>query len=99
MKFTIRKENDVGLCYSCKHSSMREHISGHMIIRCGAFYGTTASVIDEPVIECNEYRKTGSMSIHKMEDVAYILDDSKGKPIGFLSPGQYKKRYPGEEVT
>lgn len=97
MEFSIRKENDHGLCGSCENAHIRTYEDGSHLVLCGAH---RSPPVQRVVVECNEYVKVGSMDIYKMEKVAFILERSKGKVIGFLSPVEYKIKHPKErELT
>ena len=96
MPFSIRNSKVPGLCHTCKHAHIRSFDTGKQEVICGRL--DVNALMPRPVVECTMYEEKGTMDEWDMEKIAFVLETKKGKPIGFLSPTEYKEKYPkGEE--
>lgn len=72
--------DSVSLCSSCKWSSSRRQASRNTKrIECGIFNGPCP----EDINECSEYVTVTSLTLGQMAEIAYIIDISPKKQVGF----------------
>jgi hypothetical protein len=55
-------------------------------------HGDGFPLVDRKVTDCSTHSPKGSMSIHAMKSVAWVIEVKKGKFIGFLNPEERKKK-------
>lgn len=44
------------------------------------------------VAECNMYEDRSQPTLHAMREIAWRVSSDKTRPIGFLSPAEYRRR-------
>ena len=80
LKYDI-SNNKLGLCKDCKHLQMAKTEFGNTFANC---YDLDIKLsAEDPVVECTNYEKRGTMSIFEMERIAYIIETDKRK-AGFI---------------
>ena len=72
--------DSISLCTTCRWSSSRRR-SGQNTkrIECGVFSGPCP----EDISECSEYATVTSLTLGQMAEIAYIIDISPKKHVGF----------------
>ena len=70
------------LCDTCRYSQVtRGEQENQEDYHCSQF--------DKPIlykiVECSKYLLRGSMALYEMNDIAFVLEQKKGK-VGFVSP-------------
>lgn len=89
MKVNIRFNDGIGLCASCQHSQVMVDDRDHSITHC--FYPHPTIIVPRPIRHCSNYEGKGVQSRHDLERIAWVLEFSKGQPIGFRRPKQEKE--------
>lgn len=88
MKFSIKPlGEEPSLCHSCEDSHITEDGRGRQTVICNYYHPSLR--IYAPVKKCNKYTRIGSMQLHDMQKVAWILEVEAKTVVGFRAP---KKR-------
>jgi hypothetical protein len=90
-----------GLCHSCKHSHVfRSAAESEITVLCALpnQYGAPSFRIRKPVVECSEYANKLEKSEYEMKQIAWILASRGGKPIGFISPREARRKAEAKEI-
>ena len=78
----------IGLCGSCRHSSLAKTINGEFLARCDWFGWR----IHEPIASCSKYDDRRMPNLHDMRQTAWILrTDENRKAIGFVSNAKWRR--------
>lgn len=88
MKININFKNEHGLCGSCQNSQVMTDTRDDQQMLC--FNTHPAIQIPRPLKHCSSYEAKGIPSRHDLERIAWVLEFSKGKPIGFRAPKDSK---------
>lgn len=85
-----------GLCHSCKHSHVfRAAAESDVFVRCQVSYEQNFFVT-KPIVSCSEYANKLDKSEYEMKEIAWVLETKNGKPIGFISPNEARKKEAAE---
>ena len=84
------KERQKTLCQSCTNGQIIVFVSGAEQFWCSMLPGITP-ILKDYVVECNSYERIGSLALHEMTKIAWILEIGKSRQYGFVSPGKRKK--------
>lgn len=82
MRIQIREGtvlSGIHLCDGCSYARKRRHSNGHIERQCAVGDEKTRwATVTQPVTECSEYHKGGSISFQAMNSIAwhYTKDDS-----------------------
>jgi len=87
MPFTLKFDNDTGLCGRCEHSTITDDIAGHTVVTCHWFYPVRNILI--PLARCTSFEAKGALTKEKAEKIGWVLE-SKGNAIGFKPPAKDK---------
>lgn len=88
-----------GLCNSCKHSHVyRSGAESEVTVLCTLSASGNSMRIKKPVVECSEYCNKTTKSLWDMEKIAWVLATKNGKPIGFLSAREARKKQEDNEI-
>jgi hypothetical protein len=91
----IPNGNDVHLCGSCRYQFRNRDVNDRRTELCLARPTTRGAGTPVParVVDCNFYINRMLPDMETKEKSAWILGTiTKGKPIGFMSPAEYRKR-------
>lgn len=77
---TYIKTKDFGLCNDCKNLQLAKSEFRTILARCYDF--DIILHTGEPVRECTNHEQRNTLTLHQMNDLAYIIDVSK-KEVGF----------------
>lgn len=81
------------LCTSCARSVVIDNGTEARKIYCRALSDHWGPVqMEGPVYECSTYQNAKETSLYDMEKIAWIIEVSKSRPIGFLKPGTDEHR-------
>lgn len=87
-----------GLCHSCKFSHVyRAAAESDIVVRCRASYEHPI-FIHKPVVECSEYANKLEKSEYEMKQIAWVLISKGGKPIGFVSSREARRKADNKEI-
>ena len=98
MPFNFREASPIenhGLCGTCKNSQITEFDNGKSVVYCHEL-PNGHDVLKSKVNKCSMYSRVGSMTLHRMENIAYVIETKKGGEIGFKPPRD-KARYNNDE--
>ncbi len=76
-------EEDYGLCCSCKQFSLKR--SKYSVRKAYCFVDRKLRLSsDDPITECSDYDKRGSMTLEQMWALATLIDSNQKEKIGFI---------------
>lgn len=79
------------LCFDCtKAHVFRGHGVSSLRVRCQAAYEDPIEIKDV-ITTCSDHQSRNSQDLHELKKIGYVLETRKGKPIGFVSPAEFKK--------
>ena len=89
------------LCLSCTYFNKTEFQNGDIELFCDnyALRGDNEKRLSGLVAECSGFEAKGFVSLYSMEKIAYILDISNKKKIGFIKPKDWKDKHGDEDIT
>ena len=90
MKIQIKNFNHHGMCSKCRNSQIIEGNNIKQTIVLCHYYDRM--VVPFEVKECNRYSSVLEKDEYELGKIAWILEVKKGKPVGFISPDEVKKK-------
>lgn len=84
LRVNIKEGVRKGLCNSCRMAHIIIGASGRETVRCQQ--SMDSPIIPEPVVECSDYSAKNAMSMHDMEQKAWVIEVKSGKIMGFKPP-------------
>lgn len=86
------------LCESCKHFKRLTYQNGNSFAQCGAFGSPIMDnyTLRGDVAECNRHEEKNAEELWQLKDKAWIIEVSKSRKMGFISPTERKKKHQEE---
>jgi hypothetical protein len=84
----IRKPNEnLGLCGTCIHLTLVESDFSIKMAKCRELEFKIN--LSEPVKKCSDYKRIGSLSLHEMKDIAWLIEIPR--IVGFRNKNENNK--------
>lgn len=86
MPVRVRDEEDFGLCGTCENGHVRRGDRYWDVqIQCGE---ASRLPVRRLVRSCSAYVQRNALEKYELEQMAWVLEVKRGKPIGFRPPGK-----------
>lgn len=77
------------LCHSCSLAVIQK---GSALSQETIFCDYTRKELPFTVVECNQYDAVENVNLKNMREIAWTLEISKGRKVGFMTPEQRKEK-------
>ncbi len=83
------------ICGRCEHGTEITTSNATILAYCSRVDGWVRTDIET----CTDFRIEHGLTLHKMEDMAFIMETSLKGKIGFITPREFSKKYPNESPS
>jgi hypothetical protein len=84
--------SDVNLCRTCRYAHSYQTQTGREEVRCNS---DRPFIVQDSVTRCSRYYDRTKPALHEMSEIAWTLETSKGRVLGFKPPSKKADDTPG----